>query len=543
MSKRALQFFGCVLLVVVLTAVLGGCGSHQQPASDLHPGRMAEVVLTVEWQKTRVIPPETTKVDVTIVGDGLADPVRDSITRPEGQTSVTKTYQVPVGYKRITAQAKDANDRAVASGTGETYLQEAQRSSVTIEMTAITTRTVQLHVSRYGQPFSPEFVAFQDGDGAWQVMQGSNGEYRMDVTDPNGRYGLAVVYPEVQEDGYGSIVVSIGHATVDELSEVFLDTNAPPVSNPVTVSGTVNDSLGGIEAIVALGKSTENAWLGWGYRQYTMRVEPGTYDLAASLFTESSVSRAERILLRRGVNIVTDTTLDIDFDSAEAFAPEVHAITLQGISGGEYGNIGVLFLTEGGTHITVARQWQRGSGDFQFGAVPMTKQVDGDIHEVTLTTVSEQSQRTVTRFFKAPTDLTLILPAPFGNVEVNPAPTTPYLRPTASWEPYQGAMYYSIQYSPYIMAGARRTRQGNSSTAWMVFLSTGWLGGGSKYTLPDLSGVTGWEDEWALTPTGRLWWMVGASTSNMTLSDMVNREVRRVDGLEVRTATRSSGYE
>lgn len=91
MSKRAVQFFGHVMLMVILTAVFSGCGSHQQPARDLRPGRIAEVILTVEWQKTRVIPPETTKVDVTIVGDGLADPVHDSIPRPEGQNSVTKT--------------------------------------------------------------------------------------------------------------------------------------------------------------------------------------------------------------------------------------------------------------------------------------------------------------------------------------------------------------------------------------------------------------------------------------------------------------------
>lgn len=541
MSKRALQFFGCVVLMVILTAVFSGCGSHQQPASDLRPGRMAEVVLTVEWQKTRVIPPETTKVDVTIVGDGLADPVRDSIPRPEGQTSVTKTYQVPAGYKRITAQAKDTNDRAVASGTGETYLQEAQQSPVAIEMTAITTRTVQLHFSRNGQPSSPEFVAFQDGDGAWQAVQGSNGEYRMEVTDSNGRYGLAVVYAEVLPGENSASTVRILHATVGEIPEIYLDAGTPPISNPVTVSGTVNDSLGGKMATVALRHAETWVHPAWS-RQYAVEVEPGTYDLAASLFTVSSADRAERILLRRGVNIVADTTLDIDFDSAEAFAPEVHTITLLGMSGDEYGEVDVLFRTKGGTSITIAQQWEMISDSFQFAAVPTTKQVDGDIHEVTLTAVSGQGeQRTVQRFFKEPTDLTLALPVPFGNVTVNLTPTTPYLRPTANWEPYQGAMYYRIQYSPNIVAGARRTRQGHSSTMWMVILSSSWLGGGGTYTLPDLSGVTGWKDEWALIPTIGLQWMVGAGTTNKTLSDVANQEVFAVDGLELRTAAKTGG--
>ncbi|MGQ9539873.1 MAG: hypothetical protein ACUVTY_02115 [Armatimonadota bacterium] len=539
MSKRAVQFFGCMVLIAVLTAVFSGCGSHQQPSNDLRPGRMAEVILTVEWQKTRVIPPETTKVDVTIVGDGLADPVRDSIPRPEGQNSVTKTYQVPVGYKRLTAEAKDVNNRALASGTGETYLQEAQRSSVTIEMTAITAKTVQLHVSRNGQPSLPELVAFQDGDGAWQAVQGGNGEYRMEVADPNGRYGLAVVY-KTMEEGPPAVCVTILHATVAELPEVYLDAGTPPLGNPVTVSGTVSDSLGGIEAFVALRDAETGVYTAWS-RQYTVQVEPGTHDLAASLFTASSGSRAERIFLRRGQNIVGDTTLDIDFDSAEAFAPEVHTITPQGISNGEYGNIHVLFHTKGGTSLTIAQQMEIVPDRFQFAAVPAAKQVDGDIHEVTLTAVSGQGERTVAHFFKAPTDLTLVLPAPFGNVTVNPTPTTPYLRPTAAWEPYQGAMYYSIQYSSEIVAGARRTRQGPLSTVWTVYLSSGWLGGGSTYTLPDLSGVTGWNDEWPLNSADMLWWMVGASATNMTLPDVINREVFAVDGLEVRTAARTSG--
>ncbi|MGQ9732983.1 MAG: hypothetical protein ACUVX8_17130, partial [Candidatus Zipacnadales bacterium] len=335
---------------------------------------------------------------------------------------------------------------------------------------------------------------------------------------------------------------------VGELPEIYFGTGTPPVSNPVTVSGTVNDSLGGTMAMVALRKSTRWVWplssRQYTMRQYTMTVEPGTHDLAASLFTASSGERAERILLRRGVDIDTDTTLDIDFDSAEAFEPEVRTITSQGISGGEYGNIHVLFHTKGGTSLTIAQQWEMVPESFQFSAVPTTKQVDGDIHEVTLTAYSQpqQGQRTVIRFFKAPTDLTLVLPAPFGNVTVNLTPTTPYLRPTAIWEPYQGAMYYSIQYSSEIVAGARRTRQGPLSTVWTVYLSSGWLGGGSTYTLPDLSGVTGWNDEWPLNSADSLWWMVSAATTNMTLSDAVKHEVLAVDGLELRIASKTGGF-
>ncbi|MEJ5251035.1 MAG: hypothetical protein HPY54_02775 [Chthonomonadetes bacterium] len=530
MAKRILYACAGVVLATVVIALFSGCGSHQQSAGSNSSGRMAEIVLTVEWQKTRVIPPETEKIDITIVGDGLGDPMRDTITRTQGQTSVTKVYTVPIGYKRVTAEAKDASNRLLASGVGETYLQESQRSDVAIEMTAITFRTVTLRFFRNGQPAQADFVAFQDGDSAWQAAQGSGGVYQMNVSDPGGRYGVAIAYTEAGHGSGSSSHVQIFHATVEEVAEIRWDAGDPPATSYVTVSGTVTVPSGNF-AMIAMRQAQTSVF---GGANYSLSVAPGVHDLAAALFP--SFDRIERLLLRRGVQVAGDTTIDISFDSAEAFSPASFTAGVEG-GAGTFGGVVLSFTTAGGTTLPIAQLHETDLGSLQLGGVPASKQQEGDIHSLTVFSYGER--RTAIRYFKQPNNLTITLPPPFGDVSVTSAGEAPYLRLTASWQPYQGAQGYFMSF----ISESVRSRQ-VTATAWFVSLSSGWMGGGSSYTLPDLSAVPGWNNSWGLllVPRGWVSWEVGALTSNMALSDAINREGRPVDGLEVRLASKQGSY-
>lgn len=534
MANRILYACAGVVLVAMVAGLFSGCGSHQQSAGNNGTGRTAEIVLKVEWQKTRVIPPETEKIDVTIVGDGLGDPVRDTITRTQGQTSVTKVYTVPIGYKRVTAEAKDASNRLLASGVGETYLQESQRSDVAIEMTAITFRTVTLRFFRNGQPAQADFVAFQDGDGAWQAAQGSGGVYQMNVSDPGGRYGLAIAYTEVGHGTGSSSHVQIFHATVQEVAEIRWDAGDPPATSTVTVSGTVTGPAGNY-AMIAMRQAQTSAFAG---ATYSLSVAPGVHDLAAALFP--GFDKAERLVLRRGVQVAADTTIDISFDSAEAFAPVSFTAGVEG-GAGTFGGAVLSFTTAGGTTVPLVQLFETDLGNLQLGGVPASKQQEGDIHNLTVFSYGER--RTAIRYFKQPNNLTVTLPPPFGDVSVTSAGETPYLRLTAQWQPYQDAQGYYMIFTSETPQVSGRSRQ-VTTTAWSVNLSSGWIGGGSSYTLPDLSGVPGWDNKWGLVlvPGGWVSWEVGALTSNMALSDAINREGRPVDGLEVWLASKQSGY-
>ncbi|MFA4028694.1 MAG: hypothetical protein GDYSWBUE_000758, partial [Candidatus Fervidibacterota bacterium] len=109
MKRRTIWMIGISLTVMAAMAfIIAGCGGSKAPSaksgSNIGSNRTGEIVLTIDWGKSRVIPPSAVRVDVTITGDGLVNPIRDSIPRPQNQTVVTKVYpNLPVGFKRVTA--------------------------------------------------------------------------------------------------------------------------------------------------------------------------------------------------------------------------------------------------------------------------------------------------------------------------------------------------------------------------------------------------------------------------------------------------------
>lgn len=65
-----------------------------------------------------------------------------------------------------------------------------------------------------GQPVNAKWAAFQDGNGNWQVVNPtSQGVYRLQVTDPAGRYGFAYVYHAWGEEGIFLLQATTGEAS------------------------------------------------------------------------------------------------------------------------------------------------------------------------------------------------------------------------------------------------------------------------------------------------------------------------------------------
>ncbi len=481
------------------------------------------------------------KVDVTITGDGLVNPVRDSIPRPQNQTVVSKVYTLPVGFKRVTAEAKDNNNQTVASGTGTTTLSEGQRSNLEIVMSEITVRTVLVRTFRNNQPTPADFVAFQDGDRPWQVAQGTGGQYTLNVTDNAGRYGVAIVCVNNTTD----VNVTIYHATTDELSEINHECEAPPPQNLVTVSGTVS-GLGGNEvANISL-----DGGFGFAYSgvPYSLQVPPGTYDLIATkgTFAQEGLS-INKVFIRCDVAVTSDTTINIDFNSPDAFDPETRNAVINGVASGEEFGGRVTFLSNRETSALMGMTTGT-ANTFQFAGIPTNRQVGNDIYHLSATSLSSTDSRYINRFFKAPADLSIVLPPHFGNATVTVAATTPYTRFTASWSVYPDAQAYVLDFGGATgrrtllrpaAVPSRRSRQEVSERNWFVGLSVGWLGGQSGYTLPDFSGLSGWNNAWGFQAgSGEVSWEVGAIASNRTLADIVAafEQERPVDGLETRQA-------
>lgn len=560
MKKRTLWVIGSGLVAIAaITFIIAGCGGGKStsPKSEsiFGSGRTGEVVLTIDWGKSRIIPPSAVKIDVIITGDGLIDPFTDSIPRPQNQDVVTKVYQLPIGVKHVTAQAKDNNNKVVASGSGTATLTEGQRTNLEIVMREITARTVLVRTFRGKQQAPPNFIAFQDGNSPWQLAQGTGGQYTLTINDPNGRYGLVIVCVSTTGlDSQTEVEVNIIHATIDELSQINHVCEEAPPTNFVTVSGTVS-GLGSDEvAIIAIGGSQTFVYARYG-NTYSLQVPPGTYDLIAGKFPKQHMGVANRALILRNITVSGNTTINVDFNSPDAFAPIIRNAVIDGILSEETAIGEVSFRSHNGTEVMTGSEFEGlpPTIRFPFASIPTDKQFGNDIHQLVGVTFSETSSRLIERYFKAPIDLSVTLPPPFGNAFVTVAMTNPYTRFTASWDAYSGAQAYFAQFGDeeYGVAMARRRLVSNPqpsrarkrsqqaiSRFWFVGLSTGWLNGQSSYTLPDFSGLSGWDNNWGFPARSQVPWEVGAVVTNRSIQDLVNAELTPVDGLEARFASK-----
>ncbi|MCX7969053.1 MAG: hypothetical protein N3B10_11300 [Armatimonadetes bacterium] len=552
MKKQTLWVIGSSLVVIAaITFIIAGCGGGKStsPKSEsiFGSGRTGEIVLTIDWGKSRIIPPSAVKIDVTITGDGLIDPFTDSIPRPQNQSVVTKVYQLPIGVKHVTAQAKDNNNKVVASGSGTATLAEGQRTNLEIVMTEITARTVLVRTFRGNQQTIPNFIAFQDGNDPWQRIEPTIGpQYTFVVNDPSGRYGVAIVFvtPGLE---IGGVEVSIYHATVDELSEINHVSEAP-LANFVTVSGTVSGLGEGEAAVIAMGRFQTYVYP--SQNTYFLRVPPGTYDLVAGKFPMQQESTANKGLIQRNITVSGDTTINIDFNSPDAFDPEIRNAVVGGtLSSEEHASGIVFFHTHNRTEImTGSRGGNQLPIQFPFVAVPTNKQFSNDIHELMGMASSENAGRLIQRYFKAPGDISATLPSPFGDASVRVATTNPYVRFTASWDAYSGAQAYYASFGYPIgrsrsasapkPSKAKKPSRQEISRHWFVGLSARWLGGQSSYTLPDFSGLSGWDNNWGFPAGSQVPWEIGAVATNRSIQDFVNAELTPVDGLEVRIASK-----
>ncbi len=537
MRRKAMWIIGTApVLCLVVATLFAGCGGHREPGTSLQPGRMGEMVLTVDWNRTRLIPPDTTTVVVTITGDGLANPVVDTITRPANQSSVSKVYELPVGFKRITAEAKDASGRTLASGTGQAHLNEGQRSNVEIVMAEVTARTVLVRIR--GE--APTFAAYQDGDGAWQTLPPNQTEYRLTVHDPAGRYGVLAVLEGSPGRGADRTSVHILHATVDEVPAIETELDGGDDASRVAVSGTVLGITPPEVAQIAIGDATGVAFQYYGYA-YSLSALPGTHDVCASL-SGGFHGSASKLFIRRNVPVLSEMSMDIDFNSADAFDLGSTPLTIQGVGAGEIGNIQVFLRSNTGTTILLHGAYQTPLTDTSIATVPSQKLQGNDIHQLLLMPYDTEGSRQVFRYFKSVDSLTVGLPAPIGEVVLQQVATDPYLRLQAQWQAYAGAQGYFLNFMADVPRSRSRGRT-YSGTDWSVALTTGWLGGQTNYTIPDFSGLTGWNNAWGLQRLGYLQWRVAAFTSNRSVSDAILHESNAVDGLELRLAGREGSLE
>jgi hypothetical protein len=354
----------------------------------------------------------------------------------------------------------------------------------------------------------PIWVAAQDGTGAWtRVAQGANNTFTFNLATAKG--GLAAV----TQNGDDDFTLSVLYGTKEQFTAATAG-GATVCTTAPTGTKTVNGSVTGVDAedlvIVALGDQFKFVLPGTTTFTFT-GVPDGNLDLIATRYSGQTFV-ANKIAIRRNVNAADNSTLDpIDFAGTEAFDPATANLTINGINN-EPTSVGVLFLSAsatatilGGTPIFFEGEASTTSPRPYYG-VPADKLQAGDLHVLFATASPEVAgggepdrARSVFAYFTSITDRTVTLGPDLAEPTLSTVSNTPYLQPRAQFA-------VQAEYNQFAtISFTQDTRDAD------VSMTAGYAGGaGFDLTVPDLSGVEGFDSNWGLLANAATNWDAGA---------------------------------
>lgn len=341
-------------------------------------------------------------------------------------------------------------------------------------------------VTLRAQPVDLAWAAFQDASGSWHRLSGTNGVYTFDVVGR--RYGVVAVCADSVD---ANVFVRVIQTTVDEMTELKEDCGAFAPRTMLNVSGTVNGVTGAPFGAVNIAMSVVTFTSPASPPTYDLAFPPGTYDLLAfrATGTDSNEFSLDRIAIDRGVAVQSDLTHDFDLSTA-GFAPTKTAhVDVLGVETGEQPSADVRYWTSGGTNALIGAT---ASVAFDYPLIPDTVRAQGDLYYVSSFAVVRQgaafTTRGAARVLATPV-LVGLTPPPAFKATATRIGSTPYVRVRATLPPAAWPSWLDFEY---------QTVQGAIDKNWSVILTNGWLAGAASYDMPDLSGVPGWTQDFAL---------------------------------------------
>lgn len=324
-----------------------------------------------------------------------------------------------------------------------------------------------------------EVVAFQDGDGPWQVVTGENGLYSFSVKGP--RFSIASA---CTVSGGGLSDVRLRYSTLTDGTSLVNDGGCAELAAPtVNVGGTVANLPVGAQFRASSGRSTSTT------QPWTMPARPGPGTLLA--FAE--VSQRPTSIVLQPVNYAEASAFAIDF--ATGFVPAEMAFTPDPTANLQ--TFASWFRDpQGGVHRIDVPSEATGS----YRAIPANL-VGAGVSWLSASASAAGLERTLERAFKTPVAQTLTLPAAYA-LAASPqvVANAPYPVIEANLPLRAGATYYSLRY--------RSSESRTSLHRWELTVTAAWAGSSTgaelRLRLPDLSAAPGWKAEYALT-AGATW--------------------------------------
>jgi trimeric autotransporter adhesin len=326
------------------------------------------------------------------------------------------------------------------------------------------------------------WLAYQDGAGAWTTVTGVADVYTFGIASGTG--GIAFV---VLGAGNAS-TVSVQYMTQSQMTAGTLAFCGAPAPVGRTISGTAANVALTELAMLSLGGATTqvNGFASLNFQITDVR--DGTHDLVgfrSDLVTPGS----ERGLLRRDIVVNADASIGtVDFAGSESFAAATATITVGGLGGGETVLQSMSYLVGATCQAGPLVSTNTGGATFGTFGIPSAQQRVSDYHLASIiAAVGTAETRTVFESFHTLANRTINL----GSSLPAPAIGTlggPYKRLQAS---FMLPGDYSTGSSFTYVDAAGDKRVGLNATF-------GYFGGGTVVLgLPDFSGLTGWDNNWA----------------------------------------------
>ncbi|MBI5489153.1 MAG: hypothetical protein HY905_17590 [Deltaproteobacteria bacterium] len=366
------------------------------------------------------------------------------------------------------------------------------------EAEALPTGTLTVHTAPSGTPANAGFLAFRDGDGAWQAGAGTDGVYEFDCT--TGRYGIAVIGAGPRR------TVRVFYGTMADATTLRFA--GSPVS--MTWSCDLGGSISGVGPFEGLtlcltGEAEQSRSdpppIGGSY---AWTVQCGTYVLTALRTSGGAALQSFRSGSFDTPSIGT-ADVGIAFTAAAPTTIE-HTATLVGLDPAETYVLGSELLTRAYEGCPIS---STSTGD-TVRVVSESILSPTETHRVSLkaTGPSADYVRVADVFSRAASSPSLVLPArPSSAPVVSPVSTSPP-RIDVRFEPQAWIELYTLE-----------ARQAPPAFGWVVDATAGWIVGGDRLEMPDLSGVPGWNPVADLVPGTPLdWtWRTLATTSGAPL--------------------------
>jgi len=345
---------------------------------------------------------------------------------------------------------------------------------------------------------TPVWLAARDGNGAWFRVTNVNNRYQFDIQQSTAGVAWAT-------GGSQSRVQVMFLTQAEILGNGYIDNCAGTTPAGTTATFTLAGLAGQAaeQSLIAVGGRFRMDAANASGRTLT-NVPLGTYDVVG-VIESFAVPGTGRVYIRRAQAIAANQnlgTIDVALsNTANVSVADTATITIGNLGDDDPPSALVNFLTSTASNQCLVNNWQLApvvtAGTFKAFGVPASARVGTDYHEVVgysfdranhTRTVTERFQSMVARTVNLGAELAgatiSVLSAPFKRLEV--ALTMP-------------AEYNGVSSFSYVAGTKVALVMGTSA----YFASTS-----QTLTMPDLSGLSGWDNNWVPAPGDQVSWTV-----------------------------------